>query len=1583
MSQEYTVTLTATNNAGSSSINLNVIILDVPDIIPRWNNKSEWIYINENEDNLLINKASTLLTSGDSDVLYSIGDTLAITQTETSLTIQSVNDVFTVDENTGDLYFTRSIDYETDPRKYIVQLIATNLAGSDTLQLNIDINDINDISPKWLRQQNGIFEEVQFEYIDIPSGADSFNFLSVLDPGDSDVYYSLLSSYEDIFYINELSGSINSNYPIVFKEIVKTLLNKDLNSGSRVLYVDSVEGFEEHQLISIRHQDPDYEPSSAEEVVQEEIPIERIYSQENVSTLMIDSVGAGSSLIIINSVDNIFEQDVLFLEGGGTRDDLLKVNSVIQQDYLKISLLYSCVAGTNIALTPSFDGVNLNDFFIAGDGSTQQLMEVAYLWNQGVTSFSSKLVDSLDEGEKIAIMEYIPDSIKQLDFIVLNPGQINQERFQVYQWHRLDITESAALTYFSRNKSSTSKGIMVDSLENIKVGNFILLQTVDGYRYIQVYALKEQAQLSLFIKKDILEDSKIISLSSIDFENQPLFNYGDIFMLGGAENQELCVVEDFFQNAQAEIIRYVNNNDDIIIVDSSEAFSAGANCYIESIEGFTIESVENQNFSSLSLAIEAKIGDGYIYVDFEGILQLNNNDYILIEVNEKKEVFAITSIRSRSNERLSQAIEPGSRFALIDYTNSNFGLDRLVVVDEGQDSEEIVNITDGFITNKSYASVNITVDSSPGDSRIYVDSLLGFNVGDTVFIGSGHTQEKKRIGNYGVVEALSEIYHSAISGSRYVLLNNVESFNAGDYVFLGELDNEEMLKVAARSTQSLAETVAVAYNISINLLPVESTSGFSEGKLILIGTGANQLVAQISGFVLNNNPNFTNSIKVSVGSWHITNRIIEVNLPMNLNYADWVIVGSGNKQQILLISGLDNNRGWIQFSRDIFGNTSNFLNNHSAGDPVVIRPFISLSANYAFSLNTGTAVAQGNILEFESQTTKNHFSGDKIKRYPQFGLWDDNNNQTTMEYSHAKNEKLARSSYLEFSQPFSKAHEAGSEVLQKTILNLGNYSGGSAILDSDIQKGEEVLRSSFLKFNSVVGQNFSIGSTVFIDGYISLISPLKNNHYSGEELFKGNFIEFENQVADICNQGSKVRKNNFLVFLSSSKNYHEAQSLFCREKIIAFKTNFINNINKLSMSRGNIASLEKLGGALNQYTMETSTIEGDQDLPVINDSIFEQDESLDTRAASILYDYDSGTNIYKGNFILISVPLEGSHSKENTEVVHEPNNEYELNIYATNESGSALLMLFIRIVEEVNLEANQLIENISELQEVEGGDLNQVNYSLEKLEQENNVPPLWSAFYEDIYVEENTVEVNRSATIIESGNSPIVYSIDNLAIRYFNLDIHTGEITFKQAPDYEADTSRIVLGFESQPSSFTGLMRDLGFEPGNLICCGYSSIIFFSRRCSVINSWAYQIISSYNCHVLGKMNGSSVLGVLNGSNRFNVHAMLLCDGDIVAYQRSDAKLKKNIKCIDRASLILNKIKPMNFVWNKKQKVYEGDDFGFIAQDLEKVIPIAVKTRDDGIKAVSYTKIIPLLVSSIKERECKINMLLDKIKKLKN
>jgi len=117
-----------------------------------------------------------------------------------------------------------------------------------------------------------------------------------------------------------------------------------------------------------------------------------------------------------------------------------------------------------------------------------------------------------------------------------------------------------------------------------------------------------------------------------------------------------------------------------------------------------------------------------------------------------------------------------------------------------------------------------------------------------------------------------------------------------------------------------------------------------------------------------------------------------------------------------------------------------------------------------------------------------------------------------------------------------------------------------------------------------------------------------------------------------------------------------------------------------------------------------------------------------------------------------------------------------------------------------------------------------------------------------------------------------------------------------------------------------------------------------------------------------KADGSTTIG---GNTQIN--GTLDVTGDITAYSTSDERLKDNITPIPYALEKLHQINGVTWDWNDKSEK-EGNDVGVIAQDIEKVLPQLVTTRDTGFKAVRYEKIVALLIEAVKEQQTEINEL---------
>ena len=65
------------------------------------------------------------------------------------------------------------------------------------------------------------------------------------------------------------------------------------------------------------------------------------------------------------------------------------------------------------------------------------------------------------------------------------------------------------------------------------------------------------------------------------------------------------------------------------------------------------------------------------------------------------------------------------------------------------------------------------------------------------------------------------------------------------------------------------------------------------------------------------------------------------------------------------------------------------------------------------------------------------------------------------------------------------------------------------------------------------------------------------------------------------------------------------------------------------------------------------------------------------------------------------------------------------------------------------------------------------------------------------------------------------------------------------------------------------------------------------------------------------------------------------------------------------------IRGVEFDWKENPSGYNGHDVGVIAQEIEEVIPEAVRVGANGQKQVNYDRIIPLLIECIKELKSKL------------
>jgi hypothetical protein len=106
-------------------------------------------------------------------------------------------------------------------------------------------------------------------------------------------------------------------------------------------------------------------------------------------------------------------------------------------------------------------------------------------------------------------------------------------------------------------------------------------------------------------------------------------------------------------------------------------------------------------------------------------------------------------------------------------------------------------------------------------------------------------------------------------------------------------------------------------------------------------------------------------------------------------------------------------------------------------------------------------------------------------------------------------------------------------------------------------------------------------------------------------------------------------------------------------------------------------------------------------------------------------------------------------------------------------------------------------------------------------------------------------------------------------------------------------------------------------------------------------------------------------------------------GDVTAaafYYNSDKRLKDNIVSLGDESLdVIDKLNPVSFTWKEDGSASQG----FIAQEVEQVLPELVKTNSEtNMKSVQYANLTAVLTAGIKAQQEKINDLETELEILK-
>jgi Chaperone of endosialidase len=160
-----------------------------------------------------------------------------------------------------------------------------------------------------------------------------------------------------------------------------------------------------------------------------------------------------------------------------------------------------------------------------------------------------------------------------------------------------------------------------------------------------------------------------------------------------------------------------------------------------------------------------------------------------------------------------------------------------------------------------------------------------------------------------------------------------------------------------------------------------------------------------------------------------------------------------------------------------------------------------------------------------------------------------------------------------------------------------------------------------------------------------------------------------------------------------------------------------------------------------------------------------------------------------------------------------------------------------------------------------------------------------------------------------------------------------------------------------------------------------------SRYSLPTNTTLASLSNSVGANILPKLDGSGVLlnsQLTDNGSSVGIGGAPVPGAKLALYgtlrMMSDERAKTNIT---RLSGAIAKVSHLNgYLYNWRNQATQRE-VGFLAQEVEQVLPEAVSQNADGIKFLNYDGVIPLLTEAIKEQQQLINQQSELIRQLQH
>ena len=126
-------------------------------------------------------------------------------------------------------------------------------------------------------------------------------------------------------------------------------------------------------------------------------------------------------------------------------------------------------------------------------------------------------------------------------------------------------------------------------------------------------------------------------------------------------------------------------------------------------------------------------------------------------------------------------------------------------------------------------------------------------------------------------------------------------------------------------------------------------------------------------------------------------------------------------------------------------------------------------------------------------------------------------------------------------------------------------------------------------------------------------------------------------------------------------------------------------------------------------------------------------------------------------------------------------------------------------------------------------------------------------------------------------------------------------------------------------------------------------------------------------------SSSKTTGAVTVVGGVGISGALNVGGDITAFSTSDKNLKENLvpipNAVDKVGIITGYTYKWKTAGTDHSAVDGEEDTGVIAQDVEVLgLPGITTTREDGVKALRYERLVPILIEAVKELTARVKAL---------